>query len=65
MCNRIYSCLDHCIGNVECLLRHGECLVQYLLLILSDHSPLLVRVKDSSIGGGRPFRFFNCLVARA
>lgn len=59
--DRIYSRIDHCLGNVEWINLFGGVYVQYLMLGISHHSPLFVTTKGRSKGGGRPFKFFNRL----
>lgn len=60
--SRICSRIDWALGNSAWMLQYGSVVVDYLNNSISDHTPLLVPVISPSVGGGRPFQFFNNLV---
>jgi hypothetical protein len=60
---RILSRIDHALGNNDWMANFINCSVNYMNAGVSDHSPLVVKVKEDTGGGGRPFRFLNHLAS--
>ncbi|XP_021861226.2 uncharacterized protein [Spinacia oleracea] len=56
---RISSRIDRALGNVEWHTKFTDAVVDYVNPGLSDHSPLVMTCSSSSVGGGRPFKFFD------
>lgn len=58
----IESKIDHALVNNEFLMKNANQLVHYIPNILSDHSPLVVKLGQEAKGGGSLFKYFNCLI---
>lgn len=56
----IDSQIDHALANTIFMDRFLDTVVHYLPKGLSDHTPLKISL-EGSIGGNRPFKFFNVL----
>lgn len=57
--NKIYSRIDHSLGNGLWMDRFSEVTAQYLNANISDHYPVLIKVKEGELGGVRPFKILN------
>lgn len=56
---RIYSKIDHCLGDSKWMSKYGKVIAHFLFPGLSDHSPIVVKIKVFEKGDGGSFRFLN------
>ncbi|XP_060178252.1 uncharacterized protein LOC132608207 [Lycium barbarum] len=57
--NRVYSRIDRAFGNDEWMLQYGQLGVDYGLPHISDHTPMIITLKDDKPCIKIPFQFFN------
>lgn len=48
--------------NDKWISQYSEVVVNYLQPRVSDHSPLVVKIREDDKGCGRPFKFFSHMV---
>jgi endonuclease/exonuclease/phosphatase family metal-dependent hydrolase len=57
--NPTYERLDHCLGNAEWCVAFPSTTIYHLLMLCSDHTPILAMVHSTRRKANCPFRFEN------
>ncbi|XP_074305622.1 uncharacterized protein LOC141640842 [Silene latifolia] len=57
--SRVFSRIDRVMGNVDWCLEYDDCLANFLLEELYDHSPCIISLKEQMRKKPRPFKYFN------